>query len=237
MRRLFRLLALALLLLLVALASAMTAMRMAIHGREVEVPKLTALTQREAEQALSSRGLLLAIENRFYSGEVPEGRIVSQAPQPGTKVRRGWRVRVAQSLGAPSMTVPNVVGQSQRAAEINVRRRGLEVGTVAVMNLPGMAGEEVVAQSPPADAKTVSSPKISLLVAAGEEHEPLVMPSFVGRPLADAASEIRLAGLKLSPIAETEAEGPAQRTVIARQWPAAGHKVYPGTVVSLEVVK
>src|SRR5205814_5752802 len=104
-------------LALVFVLAALLAMRAAIHGREVEVPKLVGLAPAEAQRLLNDRGLLLALQERFYSAEIAEGRIVSQVPPPGTHVRRGWQVRVAQSLGPQRITIPNVVGETQRAAE------------------------------------------------------------------------------------------------------------------------
>src|SRR5260370_21364779 len=127
-RRIFRLAMLGLVLVLVAFLSALTSMRFARHGREVQVPQLAGKATAEAEGLLSNLGLTLEVENRFYSAKVREGGIVSQIPQPGTNVRRGWRVRVALSLGPQRVSVPNVLGESGRAAEINVQRRGLELG-------------------------------------------------------------------------------------------------------------
>ncbi len=48
--RIFRGLLYALILVLVGLASALTAMRFAIHGREVTVPKVVGLTPAEAQK-------------------------------------------------------------------------------------------------------------------------------------------------------------------------------------------
>ena len=90
---------LALVLVIVAMVSALTAMRFAIHGQEVAVPPLVGLTPAEAERAVAGLGLQMSIERQYYSPQIPEGRIMSQLPLPGTKVRRGWQVRVAQSLG------------------------------------------------------------------------------------------------------------------------------------------
>ena len=89
MRQFFRMLLLALVLLTVALISALTAMQFAIHGREVTIPKLVGLTPFEAERAVSASGLQVAIERQFYSPDIPEGRIMTQMPVPGTKVRQG----------------------------------------------------------------------------------------------------------------------------------------------------
>ncbi len=70
---------LALILLTVALISALTAMRMAIHGREVKVPALVGLTPEHAERQALDNGLLVQVENRFYSASIPQGRILSQS--------------------------------------------------------------------------------------------------------------------------------------------------------------
>ena len=92
--------------------SVLTAMRLAIHGQEVAVPVLVGLTPGEAEKSVSGRGLEMTIERQYYSPQVPEGRIMSQLPLQGTKVRRGWQVRVAQSLGPTRVTVPDVAGRA-----------------------------------------------------------------------------------------------------------------------------
>ena len=108
---------LGLVLLLVYLSSALLAMRFAIQGREVHVPRLAGLTPAEAERVANSDGLVLSVESRFYSPSVPAGRIISSRP-PGATVRRGWKIRVAASLGTEHAAIPNLVGQSQHAAGI-----------------------------------------------------------------------------------------------------------------------
>jgi len=236
---------LALVLVTVAMVSALTAMRLAIHGREVEVPKLVGRTLREADQALLAVGLELDVESHFYSADVPEGRVVSQLPQPGMRVRRGRKVRVAESLGPQRAVIPSVVGQSARAAEINIRRRGLEVGAVAQLQLPDQPAGQVVAQSPPPQAGDAVSPNISLLVNAPLEGHAYLMPDFAGRPLADAIEIVEAAGLRMGhvtsggarlnlPNGENRIALPA---VVRRQLPLPGAKVTPGTVVHFEVAR
>ncbi len=255
MRRFFRYVLMVLVLLTVMLLSAMTAMRMAIHGREVAVPKLVGLSMDQAERITAASGLLLDTESRFYSDTIPEGRVVSQLPAPGTRVRRGWRMRIALSLGPQRAIIPDLTGQSPRAAEINVRRRGLDVGVVAIAHLPNAAPDQVLAQSPPANATTVSSPKVNLLVSAPEDSQSYVMPNLVGRHLPDVQQALQQAGLKLGAVtvtatanggtAATVANGGSARTVadgvtpatIVRQSPPAGQRVTPGMSVSFEVTK
>jgi beta-lactam-binding protein with PASTA domain len=235
-RRLIRYFLLGLALLLVCLASALLSMRFAIHGREVRVPHLQGLTSVDAERLASSQGLVLFVENRFYSPDVPEGHIVSQAPAPETKVRRGWRIRVAESLGPQRSGVPNVIGQSERVAEINISRRGLEIGNVATIRMPGAAPQTVVAQNPPPDAKNALSPKIALVVASNESSQTYVMPSFVERSAADATTAIQQAGFTLGKVELVQDATGASGTIV-RQFPPAGQKIAAGGKISLIVRK
>lgn len=188
---------LALVLLIVAMLSALTAMRFAIHGQEVAVPPLVGLTPIEAEHAVTGLGLQMSIERQYYSPQIPDGRIVSQLPLAGTKVRRGWEVRVAQSLGPARVAIPDVAGQSEHAAELNIRRRGLDVASMAQVEMPGIPADQVLAQNPPANATQVLAPKISLLVTVTPQPEAFVMPSFIGQPLGTASRTLQDAGFKL----------------------------------------
>jgi len=114
---------------------------------------------------------------------------------PVERTAGGWRVRVALSLGPQRVPVPSVVGESERAAEINIQKRGLEVGAVAQAQLPGLSAGQVVAQDPAGDAGGMTSPKVNLLVTSAPDEKTLVMPDFTGQRLADASSAVEAAGL------------------------------------------
>jgi beta-lactam-binding protein with PASTA domain len=255
MKSFIRFALLALVLVVVAMVSALTAMRLAIHGQEVAVPSLVGLSPSEAERGLAGLGLQMEIERKYYSAQVPEGKIVSQLPLPGTKVRRGWQLRVAQSLGPMRIAIPDVAGQSERAAELNIRRRGLEIASTAEMHMPGRPADQVLAQNPPANASQVAAPKISLLVAGAVDSPAYAMPSFVGQPLGGASRILQDAGFKLgnvsvgvplvsNPGAGETAESapsnapppqPTPASIIVSQNPGAGQKLLAGTVVNFEV--
>jgi beta-lactam-binding protein with PASTA domain len=241
MRAFFRFVLLGLVLLIVALASALTAMRIAIHGREVAVPKLIGLTPAQAERTALQNGLLIDVQNRFYSSDVPAGRVLSQIPDAGTKVRRGWRVRLAESLGKQQVVIPDVVGDSARSAEINLRRRGLEPGEMVYATLPGVSPDQVIAQSPPAAAEGVASPKVDLLFASPAEPAAYVMPNLAGRFLTEAERIVQDAGMKVGTL-RTIPPDPLQPAAVAsgtvlHQSIAAGQKVVAGTTIDFEVAK
>jgi eukaryotic-like serine/threonine-protein kinase len=251
LRKFLQYLLLGLVLLLVFMASALLSMRFAIHGREVQVPKLAGLTPADAERRANSEGLVISIENRFYSSDVPTGRIVSQMPAAGATVRRGWKIQLSQSLGPQQAAIPNLAGQSELAAGINLRRRGLELGTISSIHLPGIAPQTVVAQSPPPNAKSITSPRVDLVLTAPDNNPRFVMPNFVNKPLARAAEAVQQAGLKLGgkwgAMAKASAPNgsarvkknfppaPALTGTVVKQYPLTGQKVSPGTEVYFEV--
>jgi beta-lactam-binding protein with PASTA domain len=240
LRKLLKYFFLSLVLLLVFLSSALLAMRFAIQGREVRVPKLTGLNPLEAERVANTNGLVLSVESRFYNSHVPQGRIVSQAPEQGATVRRGWKIRVAESLGPQRAAVPNLIGQSQHAAEINISRRGLETGTIGYVHLPGVAPGTVIAQSPAAEATEVASPRVNLILSAAENGQRYIMPSFVGKPLSEAATAIEKAGFTFGKIHSITTSGSASTSasgMVIHQFPQAGQSISAGASISFEVSK
>jgi len=217
-----------LVLIIVAMASMLITMRLAIHRREVIVPKFVGMLPQPADQLAQQNGLILIRESRFYSDDVAIGHIVSQEPAPGQKVRKGWRVRIAESMGPQRNVVPSVIGDSPRAAELNIKQRGLELGTVSSMSLPGVPSDQVIAQSPPPDSHG-ASPKVNVLVSAPADEKAYVMPDLSGMRIAEATAAITNAGLKVgNPNATTP------DAVVVKQSPAAGQRVTSGATVTLE---
>jgi eukaryotic-like serine/threonine-protein kinase len=253
MKSFFRFVLIALVLSLVAMASALLAMRVAIHGGEVTVPQLVGLTPAEAERGVAGLGLSVMIERQYYSPGVAEGKIMSQVPAPGMKVRRGWQVRAAQSLGPQRVAIPDVLGDSGRAADLNIRRRGLDIGSIAYLQMPGVTTEQVLAQSPPPNASGVSVPRISLLVTIPSQPPAFVMPSFVAQPLGSVNLALLDAGFHVGNVtvavpptdsssgaanAPSQAVPPPQpspASIIVSQTPAPGQRVSAGATVNFEV--
>src|SRR5580698_8477525 len=186
----FRLMVAGLALAMAGLVSAVVTMRLAIHGAEVKVPDLQGLTLSEAQRRTANLGLNLGIDNKYYSAEVPAGRILAQSPLPGVIVRREWRMRVTESLGPQRVAIPKVVGQQERVASIEVRRLGLDLEESAQMPYSGAAPDTVIAQNPDQGAAGVERPSVSLLVSSAAVIPPpaIVMPQLVGLPLAAATA-------------------------------------------------
>jgi len=253
MKRFFTLVLGALALVAVALISAFIAMRLAIHGREAVVPNLSGLTVADANSLASRSGLTLNLENRFYSADVPAGRILSQDPAAGSRVRREWPVRITESLGGQRVEIPDLTGQTERAATIGIRRLSLELGAVAHLAIAGDP-DVVLTQTPPANASGVDGPRVSLLVSDPSSAQPnaYAMPSLVGLSFSAANVRAASAGLHLAAVSENAlptAAASSRQTqnrvaaaaagaatshsygIVTAQSPQAGRRVVQGDVV------
>ena len=208
-------------MLAVMLVFAGLTLRIALHGHEVTIPDFAGMTVGEASQAALKTGVDLNIENKFYSTTVPVGRVLSQAPAAGSRVRHGWQVRVTESLGPQQVTIPDVVGDPLQEASMQIRKMQLDLGTLAHIGAPGDA-DMTLAQTPPPNAG-VDQPRVNLLLSSAvNASSAFVMPSFVGMSLGVANRAAMGLGLKVAVIGGVPAAVPA---------PAAAAPAVPGQPV------
>lgn len=212
MKRVLKMTALGLAMFVVAFLAGAAALRLSIHGREVSVPSLGGKSDSEAAAIAKDLGLNLSVENRFYSAAVAPNHVLSQSPVAGSKVRRGWQVRVTESLGGQHVETPDVTGEGERPASLVIKRQQLELGMVVHLPSPGAAGV-VLGQSPPPNTAGLNGPKVSLLVSdalgAGATSAAYVMPQIVGMTLGAAGARLSTVGLHIAsaaapaPVVET----------------------------------
>jgi beta-lactam-binding protein with PASTA domain len=195
-------------MLAVMLLSAGLTLRVALHGHEVTIPDFAGMTVGEASQAALKTGVDLNIENKFYSTTVPVGRVLSQAPAAGSRVRHGWQVRVTESLGPQQVTIPDVVGDPMQESSMEIRKMQLDLGTLAHIGAPGDA-EMTLAQTPPPNAG-VDQPRVNLLLSSAvNASSAFVMPAFVGMSFGAANRAAIGLGLKVATIGGVPAAVPA----------------------------
>src|SRR3974377_996351 len=130
-----------------AFLSAITAMPIAIHGREVSMPNLVGRDVGEASRELRAKGLILRVADRVYS-DVPINQVVRQPPPPGMLMKVSQQAHVVLSLGQRELQIPSLEGQTLRVSRIELLRDGLQVGEGSDISLPDNPGDTVLQQSP-----------------------------------------------------------------------------------------
>jgi beta-lactam-binding protein with PASTA domain len=209
------------------------------------------MTVVDARSQTAGLGLNLIVDNRYYSGDVAAGHILTQSPPPGSVVRREWQVRVAESLGPQRVDVPDTVGKDERLAALTLRRVGLEVGTTSQLPWGKSPEGTVLAQDPPAHAQGISRPTVNLLVAApdNEAADGFVMPDLVGLPIVTAQAQLAKVGIETAtptyvpvevpPVGSgsTPPKPPVKAGSVIAQSPYAGARVYQNANVTLTVAE
>jgi beta-lactam-binding protein with PASTA domain len=209
------------------------------------------MTVAEARSQTAGLGLNLDVDNRYYSGDVAAGHILTQSPDSGTVVRREWRVRVSESLGPQKVDVPETVGRDERVAALTLRRVGLQVGVTAQLPSAAAAEGTVLSQDPPAHALGIARPTINLLVAApaGDAPDGFVMPDLVGLPVVSAQAELARVGIMSAtpifvtvPVEQVDRghlppRPPVMPGSVTAEQPTAGSRVDQSTTVKLTVAK
>ena len=94
----------------------------------ITVPNVVNQTQAAAQGAITAAGLTNGAVTNANSATVPAGSVISQNPLGGSSVAPGSSVSLVVSLGPALITVPNVVNQTQAAAQGAITAAGLTNG-------------------------------------------------------------------------------------------------------------
>ncbi len=208
-----------------AFLSAITAMRIAIHGREVNMPNLVGKNVAEANSLLRTRGLVLRVADRIYS-ELPINIVVRQSPPPGMLMKVSQQAHVVLSLGQRQLQIPLLEGNSLRASRIELLRAGLQVGEVSGITTPDEPADTVMPQTPRPGAGA-ATPRVDVLVSAGPRDAAYVMPHLVGLNEGDAQHRLDVAGLRRKVNYVSAPQWP--HGAVIDQTPLSGQRI-PGSI-------
>ncbi|WP_025747059.1 Stk1 family PASTA domain-containing Ser/Thr kinase [Caldicoprobacter faecalis] len=199
---------------------------------EVEVPRVVGLNEQDAKRILQEHNLTMKVVERRNSSQ-EEGIILYQEPAEGIKVKPHSTVNVVVSLGPRTIKVPNVIGFSQRDAEIALENAGLKVGPPEYVE-SDMPADTVVRQSIEPNTEVVENTEIVLVISKKPEKELVEVQEYVGLKEEIARELIEGIGLKVGKVTKDyNQEYP--EGVVYRQNPQAGDVVEPGREVDLWV--
>jgi eukaryotic-like serine/threonine-protein kinase len=221
-------------LMLAGLISALTAMRFAIRGHEVQVPKVTGKTKEEAEQILRGAGLKLKVSSQRFSSEIAEGRVLDQIPPSGTHLKADRTVRVLLSLGAQRFAVPNLMGASLRAAQLTLSQRRFTLGNTLYTHTSDGDASTVVYQSPKPGTQEGGDPTVSILISLGPPAQYFIMPDLIGKSAELVAARARTEGFHLGKVNYRKYPG-VEAGVVIQQKPQAGYRLTKSDVIFLDV--
>jgi len=235
MHWIFRMSLLAFVLASVTFLSALTAMRFAIQGREVEMPDLVGMKATQAKLVLQGRKLGMRVEDRTFN-PLPVDSVVRQSPSPNTRVKTGQDAHVVLSSGPQNSTIPQLENTSLRTARIELLRNGLQAGEVSSAYLPNGPADTVLVQNPSAGTVSNTGPHVDMFVSLGSSPTAYVMPALSGVSLVEAESRLRAAGLKIAKITPVAILNIPAGTIVG-QSPPRGQRVDANSAIELQTVE
>lgn len=205
-----------------------------ITGKVIPAPNVINYTVDEALQSLSRQNLSLLEQAREFNEIVEKGKIISQYPEPGTKVKVRTAVKVVLSDGPEMVAVPDVRGENYREAGIVIREKILKVGSIAYLNHDKIEKDVVIAQEPPPNAKVLRGARVNLLISLGRGSLPVTLPNLTSLTIPEATQLLASINLSITTM-ELSADSAFGAGLIAAQEPRAGTTVDSETPVKIIV--
>src|SRR5437667_7595680 len=214
-----------------AFLSAITAMRISIHGREVTMPNAVGVNVADASRILQSRGLVLRVADRIYSDQ-PINAVVRQTPTSGLLMKVSQQAHVVLSLGQRQLQIPLLEGNSLRASRIELLRAGLQVGEVSGVTMPTPPVDTVVIQNPKPGAGA-ATPRVDVLVSQGPRELAYVMPHLTGLNEIEAQRRLDIAQMRRTVNYVTAPQWP--HGAVIDQSPMSGTRIPASSTIELTV--
>jgi beta-lactam-binding protein with PASTA domain len=166
-------------------------------GNTAAVPALTGKSITEATEILNKRKLSLNIKSRNYDNNVPEGYIIKQLKEPGTKLKAGSAVDVivSRGQGGEMFAMPSFEGQLLDEAKLTLNNLDIKTGKVTWVH-SDTADKGVIIAQRPLPGNTESN-EINFLVSLGPYDVFYKCPSFIKMTIYDARALADKLGIKL----------------------------------------
>ncbi len=203
------------------------------RSKDIQVPELVGLTEDEVKNKLAGTKLSYEIVEEKYDVEIDNGLIISQDPEykADYKIKENTKIKLVISLGQKIVKVPKVTGLTGEEAEKLLKEQDLEVVVVEEFDSKVEQGY-VIKQDVEEDTEVGAGSTVTITVSKGIEMS--IVPNVVGKPKADAISELEAAGLTVSAAINAEDKTKEDGTVL-KQSLEAGSSVEKGANITITV--
>jgi beta-lactam-binding protein with PASTA domain len=215
-------------LVLLLAAGAAFALYRSFAGNTKPVPSVIGLRQTDASTALKTAGFAVKAHDD-YSDTVDVGFVVSQQPQPNTKLISGGTVDIYVSRGRLTIFVPDFTGKTPQYVLNFLNANGLH-GRRLKGTSTTVASGEVFKQSPLVGQTLKRGGTLTYYVSAGIPQ--VLVPDLSGLKQADAASALTAKGLQLGNVSQQFSATVPLGEVVGQN-PSAGQTVDQGSSVDI----
>ncbi|MDA9946807.1 PASTA domain-containing protein [Candidatus Marinimicrobia bacterium] len=185
-----------------------------VEGKELEY----------ALNILSSEGHRGLVSDTLFSSAFNPGIVIDQYPSTNMKVKEGRTVRLTISNAERSVMVPDLIGRSERSAELDISQVGLEIDTVYKEYNSDVPAGNVTWQYPKGGDMLSRGMGIHLTISLGVPPNFFQAPNIFGLSKKKAIVEIEKSGFSLGKVYYRQNEDLIPYTVLDQS-------LKPGTVL------
>jgi eukaryotic-like serine/threonine-protein kinase len=206
------------------------------RGETVIVPDVVGKTFNGAKEELSKARIAMVLAGTQYSGDQERGKVLSQEPPAGQRMKAFKSVKVVLSKGSETVTVPKVVGLTLETVGQSLIEAGLRKGAVTLVHTPRLSAGRIMLQFPQAENPAFRDSTVNILVSQGEREEKYLMPDLLSQRGESVRKALTSMGFRLAVSGSAYYPG-LEPGLIIRQFPPRGFPVQKTTLISVEVSK
>jgi len=207
-----------------------------LRGELITLPDLKGKNLEEARVELAVKRTAIAIVARQFDLRLEKGRIISQDPGPGSRIKANRTVNVVVSEGSERAAVPRLEGRSLEFAGQILKSAGLRRGRVSQIHTSQYAAGRIIAQQPPADDVVGRNAAVDVLVSQGAWEAMYIMPDLIEKSADSVIRRLKELEFQVAEVHYSYYPG-WEPGIILKQTPVAGARILKRNQITLEVSK
>jgi len=202
----------------------------------VTLPNLIGKTLEEASSELIRRKLSVVQAGAQFDTRWERGKVISQDPSSGSKLKINEVVKVILSAGNEKVIVPRLIGRNLQNSNQILKEARLRRGEVSQVHTSEYAAGKIISQYPRAAAEVGSNSPVSLLISQGEKEEKYLMPDLIGKKTETVLAKLKELDFRVEDIRYTSYPG-LEAGITIKQFPPQGYLIQKKYPITLEVSK
>ena len=210
------------------------------HGNQIVVEDYRELTIETARDMIKKQKLQYSIEDSTYNADLAPGTIIDQNPKPNSSVKKKRTVYfVINSDSAPPVKMPDLIDNSLRQAELQLKNIGLELGEVSYR--PDIAKavleQRYRGKKIEPGAVILKGEKVDIIMGDGFGNTTMNIPDLLGLEYGEALVTLNDAGLRVGSLVKEGNISNLNSAIVFEQSPASspGATLEQGQTIDLYV--
>ena len=170
------------------------------HGKSKKLIDVTSMDIKSAMIMIKTSGFKATVTDTIYTSEMEPNIVLDQHPEAGSIVKKGRTVRLKISQVDKLVLVPNIVGQSQRSAELLLNKVGLKIGAISMEHSITYPNGVIVNQIPDSTKTLPKGYSVRVIISKGRSPNDIQVPTLFGLSKESAELELQKAGLRIGKI-------------------------------------